>query len=104
MTVEAAMELYKKHLAHRVVIKKIKPSTEEFWHTALNSIKLSWPKLAEADVGDITAAECKIVVRQFCLGKLSHLFNNVLHALKKVFEQALDKASFFETPCPAWSG
>jgi integrase len=98
MTVETAMELYKKHLAHRVVIKKIKPSTEEFWHTALNSIRLSWPKLAEADVSDITAAECKSWFASFASENSPTYSNNVLHALKKVFEQALDKGVIFRNP------
>ena len=98
LSVEAAMELYKQNLAHRVVLKKIKPSTEEFWHTVLNSIKLSWPDLAKSDVSDIKAEQCKTWFGKFAQDNSPTYSNNALHALKGVFECALDKGVIFRNP------
>jgi integrase len=106
----AARDLYKANLKHRVILKKIKPSTEEFWHTALNSIMLSWSPLAKSkdsgikadladcDVGDVTAEECKIWFGKFAQENSPTYSNNALHALKGVFECALDKGVIFRNP------
>jgi site-specific recombinase XerD len=98
MTVSAAVELYKKHVAHRVILRKIKPSTQEFWNTVLNSIQLSWPDLAESQVCDITAEECKEWFGHFALENSAPYSNNTLGCLKKVFDQAVNEGVIFRNP------
>ena len=98
MTVQAAMDLYKKDVAHRVILKKIKPSTEEFWHTVLSSIKMSWKTLADSDVGDISVEQAKEWFATFAHDNSPTYSNNALHALKKVFGQAIEEGVLFRNP------
>ena len=110
LSFQAAIDLYKANLKHRVVLLKIKPSTEEFWHTILDSILSSWSKLAarddsgvkanlvDCDVGDVTAEECKTWFGIFAQENSPTYSNNALHALRQVFECALEEGTLFRNP------
>jgi integrase len=98
MAVRDAVALYKQSLEQRVALGKIKPSTHAFWLTVLGSIGKTWPGLLECDVNRVTVAECRQWAARFAKENSPTYTNNTLHAMRKIFDQAIEAGALHRNP------
>lgn len=98
MTVAAAISLYKLTLEQHEALGKIKPSTREFWGVVLKSIQRAWPDLLETEVTRVTPVQCKNWAAEFAKEHSPTYTNNSIHALRKVFEHAIDAGALYRNP------
>lgn len=96
--VRDAVALYKQTLEQRVALGKIKPGTQAFWLTVLGSIEKTWPTLLDSDVSHLTSAECREWAANFAKENSPTYTNNTLHALRKIFDHAIEVGALHRNP------